>query len=119
MRIIRHEGAVLVVGGPLPPGADGLTIGRVVIVRKGHEHDPYLLAHEMVHVRQYRERGIPRFLAGYLGRYLRLRLEGWGHDAAYRRLPEEIEADFEARSQLGLETPPQGTSVDQTVVASS
>jgi len=119
MRIIRHEGAVLVVGGPLPPGADGLTIGRVVIVRKGHEHNRYLLAHEMVHVRQYRERGIPRFLAGYLGRYLRLRLDGWGHDAAYRRLPEEIEADWEARRQLGLETPPQGTKVDQTVVASS
>ena len=107
MRVIRHEAAVLVVGGPLPPGADGLTIGRVVMVREGHEHSRYLLAHEMVHVRQYRELGIPRFLAGYLARYLLLRLDGWGHDAAYRRLPEEIEADWKARRRLGWGCPPQ------------
>lgn len=101
MRLVRHEGAVLVVGGPLPPGADGMTIGRFVMIRKGHEQGRYLLAHELVHVRQYRERGIPGFLARYLGRYLLLRLDGWNHDAAYRRLPEEIEADWEARRRLG------------------
>jgi hypothetical protein len=105
MRLVRHEGALLVVGGPLPPGADGLTIGRVVMIRKGHEGGRYLLAHELVHVRQYRERGIPGFLARYLGRYVLLRLDGWGHDAAYRRLPEEIEADWEARRRLGWGVP--------------
>ena len=101
MHIARHEGAVLVVGGPVPPGADAMTIGRFILVRRGHEESRYLLAHELVHVRQYRDRGIPRFLAGYLLGYLRLRLDGWGHDAAYRRLPEEIEADWEARHTLG------------------
>ncbi len=114
MRLVRHEGAVLVVGGPVPPGADAITLGRFVMVRTGHEEDPYLLAHELVHVRQYRERGVLRFLAGYVGRYLLLRLAGWGHDAAYRRLPEEIEADREARRSLGRgrrpapERPPGG-----------
>lgn len=101
MRFVRHDGAVLVVGGPLPPGADGMTVGRFVMVRRGHENGTYLLAHEMVHVRQYRERGVPGFLVRYLGRYLLLRLDGWGHDAAYRRLPEEVEADWVARRTLG------------------
>ncbi|MEO5680524.1 MAG: DUF4157 domain-containing protein, partial [Acidimicrobiales bacterium] len=93
-------------GGPVPPGADAMTLGRVVMVRRGHEGGRYLLAHELVHVGQYAERGVPRFLAGYLARYLRLRLDGWGHDAAYRRLPEEIEADWQARRSLGWGCPP-------------
>ncbi len=101
MRFVRHDGAVLVIGAPLPPGADGLTLGRFVLIRPGHEESPYLLAHELVHVRQYRERGVLGFLGRYLGRYLLLRLDGWGHDAAYRRLPEEVEADWEARRRLG------------------
>ncbi len=101
MRFVRHGEAVLVIGGPLPPGADGMTLGRFVIVRKGHEDSDYLIAHELVHVRQYRERGVAGFLRRYLGRYLLLRLDGWGHDTAYRRLPEEIEADWEARRTLG------------------
>ena len=101
MRFVRHGEAVLVVGGPVPPRADAMTIGRLVLVRKGHEADRYLLAHELVHVRQYRERGLLRFLVCYLGRYLLLRLDGWGHDAAYRRLPEEIQADWLARRSLG------------------
>ena len=107
MRLVRHEGAVLVVGGPVPPGADAMTLGRFVLVRKGHEQDEYLLAHELVHVRQYAERGVVRFLVQYLGRYLLLRLDGWSHHAAYRRLPEEIEADWQARRRLGWGCPPQ------------
>ncbi len=106
MRFVPHEGAVLVVGGLVPPGADAMTIGRFVMIRKGHEEGRYLLAHELVHVRQYRERGVLRFLAGYLGRYLLLRLDGWSHHAAYRRLPEEVEADWEARRTLGWGVPP-------------
>lgn len=101
MRLIRHEGAVVVVGGPVPLGADAMTLGRLVMVRRGYEGGRYLLAHELVHVRQYAERGVPRFLAGYLARYLLLRLDGWGHAAAYRRLPDEIAADWEARRTLG------------------
>lgn len=108
MRLVRHEGAVLVVGGPVPRGSAAMTLGRFVMIRRGREDDEYLLAHELVHVRQYRERGVLRFLAGYLGRYLLLRLGGWSHQDAYRRLPEEIEADWEARRSLGwgVEPPP-------------
>jgi len=95
-----------VVGGPVPPGADAMTLGRFVLVRTGHEDDPYLLAHELVHVGQYRQRGLPCFLARYLGRYVLLRLDGWSHDAAYRRLPEEIEADWQARRRVGWGCPP-------------
>ena len=101
VRFVRRQGAILVVGGPVPPGADAMTIGRFVLVRKGHENGRYLITHELVHVRQYRERGVLGFLVGYLGRYLLLRLDRWSHDAAYRRLPEEIEADWEARRTLG------------------
>jgi len=106
VRFVRHGEAVLVIGGPLPPGAGAMTLGRFVIVRTGHEQSDYLLAHELVHVRQYEERGVPGFLRRYLGGYLLLRLDGWGHDAAYRRLPEEIEADWEARRTLGWRVPP-------------
>jgi len=105
MRFVRHGDAVLVVGAPLAPGADGMTLGRFVLLRKGHEDSSYLLTHELVHVRQYREQGFLGFLARYLSRYLRLRFDGWGHDAAYRRLPEEIEADWEARRTLGWGVP--------------
>lgn len=101
MRFVRNKGAVIVVGAPVPRGADAMTLGRLILVRRGHEDNDHLLAHEMVHVRQYRERGVPGFLARYLGRYLLLRLDGWGHAAAYRRLPEEIEAEWEARRTLG------------------
>jgi hypothetical protein len=108
VRLAHHEGAVLVIGAPLPPGADGMTIGRFVLLRQGHEGSGYLLRHELVHVRQYRERGVLGFLRRYLGRYLALRLDGWGHDAAYRRLPEEIEADWQARLSLAWGVPPGG-----------
>jgi len=105
MRLVHHGGAVLVDGAPLPRGTDGMTLGRLVLLRKGHAANSYLVHHELVHVRQYRERGIPAFVGRYLGRYALLRLDGWGHAAAYRRLPEEIEADWDARCALGWGVP--------------
>jgi hypothetical protein len=108
LRIVRHGDATLVIGAPLPRGADGMTLGRFVLLRQGHEDSSYLLHHELVHVRQYRERGVLGFLRRYLGRYVLLRLDGWGHDAAYRRLPEEIEADWQARLSLAWGVPPGG-----------
>jgi hypothetical protein len=101
LRLERHEGAYLLVGGPVPPGADAITVGRVVSVRAAQVGSPYLLAHELVHVRQYAERGLVGFLLRYLAGYVRLRLAGWPHRAAYRRLPEEVEADWQARCRLG------------------
>lgn len=86
-------------GGPVPPGSDGITLGSLVIVRRGAA-TPYLLAHEAVHVEQWRRDGRVRFVLRYLGAYLAWRLRGHGHRAAYERIPAEIEADWRARREL-------------------
>jgi hypothetical protein len=51
-----------------------------------------LLAHELVHVRQWRELGAARFLWRYLGAYARGRAAGLGHQRAYEAIPLEVEA---------------------------
>jgi hypothetical protein len=76
----------------LTPGVAGLTLGRWVLLRRGCEDDVGLIAHELVHVRQYREQGPVRFLAQYLLAYGRGRLTGLGHAAAYAAIPAEVEA---------------------------
>jgi hypothetical protein len=93
----HREGYALLVGGPVPPGAAAITIGRVVSVRRGREDDEHLIRHEMVHVRQWEELGYVGFLWRYVGTYLGWRLRGYGHWAAYRRIPLECEAEWEAR----------------------
>jgi hypothetical protein len=52
-------------------------------------------------VRQWRQHGPVGFLRRYLGSYLELRMKGYGHDGAYRRIPFEVEAD---RAAIGAET---------------
>jgi Domain of unknown function (DUF4157) len=76
----------------LTPGIAGMTLGRWVLLRRGHEHDRDLIAHELVHVRQWRELGAIRFLVRYLGAYARGRWHGLGHQAAYEAIPLEAEA---------------------------
>lgn len=57
-----------------------------------------LLAHELVHVRQYRDLGTWRFRRAYLREYLAGRLRGLSHDAAYRNISFERAAhDVEER----------------------
>jgi Domain of unknown function (DUF4157) len=73
-------------------GFAGMTLGRWILLRRGHEHDRRLLAHELVHVRQWRELGVLRFLWRYLGAYLRGRVRGLRHRAAYAAIPLEQEA---------------------------
>lgn len=97
MRLQRRNGATVVVGGPVPPGADAITLGSVISVRHRAADSEQLLAHELVHVAQWRQLGVAGFLARYLGTYLRWRLHGYGHWAAYRRIPLEIEAEWLAR----------------------
>jgi hypothetical protein len=94
----RHRDHWLWVGGPVPPGADAITIGPVVSIRRGAAADARLLRHELEHVRQWRALGAPVFLRHYLGAYLRFRLRGYGHWAAYRRIPLEVEAEWAART---------------------
>lgn len=99
MPIEQRDGFRLWIGGPVPKGSDGITLGSLVIVRAGKD-SPYLLRHEAVHVRQWRRFGVAGFLSRYLGNYLLWRLRRKGHDGAYRRIPFEIEADWVARRSL-------------------
>ena len=100
MRIERRDGYVLVVGGPVPRGSDGITLGHVISVRADAASSPYLLRHELVHVRQWKRYGVLGFSIRYVGDYLRHRLRGRGRQAAYRRIRFEIEADWVARRTL-------------------
>jgi len=98
--IQQRDGFRLWVGGPLPAGADGLTLGSLVIVRTGKDRSSYLLRHEAVHVRQWHRHGVIGFTARYLGSYLLWRLRRKGHHGAYLRIPLEIEADWVARRSI-------------------
>jgi len=80
----------------LPPQADAMTVGRTIYVRPGHEHSDSLMAHELVHVRQWQEYGWFGFLRRYLGAYLRNLMKLRNHMAAYRAIPLEVEARAEA-----------------------
>lgn len=51
-----------------------------------------LLGHEAAHVLQYRREGLVPMLVRYVASYLRSRLRGAGHGAAYRAIPHEVEA---------------------------
>ena len=76
----------------LTPGVAAMTLGRVILLRRDHRNDRALLAHELVHVRQWRELGAARFLWRYLGAYARGRRAGLGHQRAYEAIPLEVEA---------------------------
>ncbi len=85
---------------PLPfltPNADAITLGRVILVRRGHERSDELLAHELVHVRQWEELGVVRFLARYLGHYVKNLARLRRHRPAYLAIPMEEEAREQAR----------------------
>ena len=80
----------------LSPGANGMTLGRWVLLRRGHEAVKPLIAHELVHVRQWREQGRIRFLARYLAAYLGGLVRLRRHRRAYLAIPFEVEAREEA-----------------------
>lgn len=92
-----------VVRSPWVPGRFvGITIGRFVIVH-GHQANDgssVLLAHELVHVRQWAELGVVGFLARYLGEFA----TGLGRHrrwhAAYRDISLEREARTDAERWL-------------------
>lgn len=97
MRVERRNGYRVVVGGPVPPQADAITLGKTIVMRAACAEREGLLAHELVHVRQFADRGVLRFLLRYVGSYLSGRLSGYGHMAAYRRIPLEVEACWLSR----------------------
>lgn len=97
MRVEHRDGAVWVVSRFSAPGAAAITIGRFVFIRERSLGSARLRRHELVHVGQWARLGVSRFLRRYLGAYLRWRLRGYPHRAAYRRIPLEVAAEWEAR----------------------
>ena len=91
---------LLWVGGPVARGAVGMTLGPLVTIARGHESNDLLLAHERVHVGQWRQLGVVGFLWRYGRDYLRWRLRGYPHWGAYRRVGLEVEAEWLARAAV-------------------
>lgn len=97
MKLVRRNGYRILVGGPVPRQASAITLGKMVVVRKSAYSNDGLMAHELVHVRQFMHFGLTGFFGRYLGSYARLRFSGHGHMAAYRRIPFEVEASWLSR----------------------
>jgi hypothetical protein len=97
VHVERRGDVTVVVGGPVPPGADAITIGSVISVRAGHEGSGYLMRHETAHIQQWHRYGLLGFGLRYVGSYAVWRIRCKGHWGAYRRIPFEIEADWVAR----------------------
>jgi hypothetical protein len=84
-----------------------ITLNRTIVINRrlfdrvvaGSE--PELLAHELIHVAQWEDHGILSFSWTYLGDYLRIRLLGATHDAAYRSIGFEYQAYTGAREIVG------------------
>jgi Domain of unknown function (DUF4157) len=96
MRLERHDGYWLLIG-PAAPGAAATTLGPLILMRPRAVGNRRLLRHELEHVRQWREQGVVGFLRRYLGAYVLWRLRGYPHWGAYRRIPQEVEAEWRAR----------------------
>ena len=84
----------------LPRGADGMTIGRWVFLTNDRDRDGdrELIAHELVHVRQYADLGYLRFSARYLRDYAKGLLQHRHLRKAYLSIPAEVEARAVAAS---------------------
>ena len=92
----------------LPPRATATTLGTVILLRPSGRGDSTLLAHELVHVRQWSELGIAGFLRRYLVAYARNLVQLRRHRLAYLAIPLEAEARQQAhawhdRSAMGLQ----------------
>lgn len=87
----------------LAPGTAGMTLGRFVLLSTDTDHDGtrQLLAHELVHVRQWHELGVPRFLYRYLRSYAKQLVRHRHHQRAYRSITFEVEAYDEAEAWAG------------------
>ncbi len=84
-------------------GVDAITLGSTIMMRpdryeraiEGEEAE--LIAHELVHVEQWRRYGPVGFLRRYLLDYARLRMIGLTHDQAYRGIGFEHDAYTRAK----------------------
>lgn len=89
-------------------GVQAMTLGTTILVRSDRLDEVLrgdgaeLLAHELVHARQWRDYGKVRFLAMYLSDYTRLRLLGLTHPQAYRGIGFEHEAFKESEHMVEI-----------------
>ena len=88
----------------LTPGVHGMTLGRLILLRRDDDHSGrrVLLAHELVHVEQYAELGTARFLWRYLHEYVRNLWRLRSHRQAYLAISLEAEARAEAARWAAL-----------------
>ncbi len=80
-----------------------ITIGSCIFITPSRfeavvaGEDPELLAHELIHVGQWRGQGPGAFLIRYVADYVRMRWRGLGHQDAYQHIGFEWEAYAGAR----------------------
>ncbi len=78
----------------VPGGYAGITFGRFIFLVKAIPPDgaSTLMAHELVHVGQYAEVGVPRYIYAYLKFFFPAlyRMRNWNQ--AYRAIPAELDA---------------------------
>ena len=82
----------------LAPGTGAMTLGRLVLLRRRQVGNRFLMAHELVHVRQWSELGVVGFLRRYLGSYTANLWRLRRHRPAYLAIPLEVEAREGARA---------------------
>lgn len=78
-------------------GIQAMTLGNTVYIDPRVLSGPsrplgLLVIHELVHVRQWRKRGVFPFLGSYCSDYLKGRRNHLGHRGSYREIGVEVEA---------------------------
>ena len=78
----------------LAPGSHGMTVGRLILVLRDDDRSGKrtLLAHELVHVEQYADLGIIRFLRRYVREYFANLWRLRNHRQAYLAISFEAAA---------------------------
>lgn len=90
----------------IPGGYAGMTLGRTILLARevGADGDSALLAHELVHVRQWNELGIVGFSGRYLSSFARNLVRHRRWKAAYHDIDAELEAKQETTDWLRRRT---------------
>ncbi len=81
----------------IPGGYAGMTLGRTVLLAKdvAADGDSSLLAHELVHVRQWSDQGVLGFSWRYVTSFAKNLKTERAWNAAYRQIDAEVEARVE------------------------
>ncbi len=86
----------------IPGGYAGMTLGRTVLLAREVDNDggSALIAHELVHARQWTEQGAPRFLSAYLTSFAKNLYQHRRWKMAYHNIDAELEAKKETTDWL-------------------